>query len=148
MSKQDFVLLGEISKDDQVQQWVKSTPSCPRCDYYIYYLVMSGFEFKSPRNCWWWVPNDKEKKVWRECAIEMNILPEIEEKISSYLYDETYHHKACNDCMANAMWIPYVKPGGRGLVNAEWMCSISQDDCLHIATKVYPLPVLCTIHLK
>jgi hypothetical protein len=69
------------------------------------------FTFKNGGE-WYWLRNDKETETWKLCAKRMDILPrEIIAEVAKYLYDATYYHQACNECMKDATWLPVVPKG-------------------------------------
>lgn len=95
---------------------------------------------------WYWLRNDKETDTWKLCAKRMKILPrEIIAEVAKYLYDATYYHRACDECMKDAKWLPVV-PKGRilwgGLRNAEFECNVKASDCKHQTPLTYPLKTI------
>ncbi len=95
---------------------------------------------------WYWLRNEEKMKIWRLCATRLNVIPEeIVAKIENYLYDATYMHRACGDCMKNAKWLPSI-PKGKilwgGLRNAEFECNVKAEDCNHHTPLEYPLKTM------
>ena len=104
------------------------------------------FTFPNQGGYWYWLRNLEETKTWTLCANRLKMFPhEIVMEIANYLYDATYQHQACDDCMRGAKWLP-VAPKGRvlmgGLRNAEWEHDFNPVDCNHRPPLVYPLKTI------
>lgn len=97
---------------------------------------------------WYWKRNRIEAIAWSACAKHLNLPNELVEKISSYLFDATYFHSACSNCMKNATWLPEQPQWAKsrnmsvGTASCEWVCSITSNDCHHKTPLTYPIPVM------
>lgn len=95
------------------------------------------FSFKNG-GTWYWLRNDKQRMIWRLCAIRLDVFPnEIVEKIADYFYDATYLHRPCDECMKNAKWLPIIRQNNS--FKNEWECNVKSQDCKHPMPLEYPL---------